>query len=225
MQDYAREPPSAAETHCPDNLLRLRKDVHTLWDAHRIAIVPKLGAWTVHVLHRGATDDLETLYHNQQLQPVAGVCRQYLLARFAMAVFSMSLFVSQFTTTRRRILYIKAAGDLPQVGELTPDQIKASFGPPATRTKSSSRSPNKRTRAATPEDGDNPCYQDDDSCYHDDTSTCYSEAELDSDAGGCCRGMKLDTTVGCCPSRDLDDSGVEDSDEMDRGRPRKRIRV
>lgn len=213
MQYHAREVPRAAETHCSENLLRLRKDIHALWDAHHIALVPKEGAWTVHVLRQGAKSDLETLYHNQQLRPVAGACREYLLARFAMAVFSMSLFISQFTTARRRLLYIKAPGDPPHVGDFAPGQVRTMFGPPATRAKSCSRSPSKRARAATPEDGD-------DQCYHDDTSTCCSDIGQDSDTGGCCRGLKLDAGLPYSPSRELDDPGAED-----RGRPRKRIRV
>jgi hypothetical protein len=90
----------------------------------------------------------------------------------------------------------------------------------ASRSKSSSQSPSKRPRAASPA-------ANDDICYQDDARTCYDDVDWVSDARGRCRALDFDAALGCCPSRDLDDSGVEETDDSDmkRGRPRKRIRI
>ncbi|KAK4149675.1 hypothetical protein C8A00DRAFT_37736 [Chaetomidium leptoderma] len=130
------------DTHCPDNLLRLRKDVHTLLGAHRFAFVPKRGACVVHVLEVGETDE-----------PLVGVRRQYMLARFAIAVLDKSMFARQPSKGLRRLVWNGVRGEEPEVKELSAKQCRAIFGAGA-RGKSSSWSPSKRGRAEGDGNGD-----------------------------------------------------------------------
>ncbi|KAK3346325.1 hypothetical protein B0T25DRAFT_276599 [Lasiosphaeria hispida] len=205
MYEYARQPSASMDTHCPDNSLRLRKDVHTLWDAHRFALVPKQGAWVAHVLEAGVTDELQALYHNLQLQPLAGVRREYMLARFAMAVLDKAMFARQPSKGLRRLVWIGTRGEDPGVKELSPKQCRAIFGVGA-RGKSSSRSPSKRARAEGDDDDENgPRVQDD-------NSDCCDYSEHESRMAADCSCLSLDGS----------DEGEED--EIERGRPRKRLR-
>jgi hypothetical protein len=75
-----------------ENLILLREDVHNQWDRTCFSIVPKLKdnntwTWTAHV-HK-PVQELHALYHNVQLQSLAGVQHEYLLARFAWDMFPM----------------------------------------------------------------------------------------------------------------------------------------
>ncbi|KAK3319500.1 hypothetical protein B0T19DRAFT_445308 [Cercophora scortea] len=163
MYKYARQPSASMDTHCLDNYLRLRKDVHTLWDAHRFAFVPKQGAWVTHVLEVGVTDELQALYHNLQLQPLQGVRREYLFARFAIAILDKPMFARQPGKGPRRLVWVETGAEEPGVKELSAQQCRAIFGPGA-RTKSSSRSPNKSPSKRTRTDGD-----EEDGCECDDS--------------------------------------------------------
>jgi hypothetical protein len=201
MYVYARQPSASMDTHCPDNSLRLRKDIHNLWDAHRFAFVPKEGAWVAHVLEAGVTDELQTRYHNLWLQSLTGVRREYLLARFAMAVLDKAIFARQPTQGSKRLVWIGARGEAPEVKELLGKQCQTIFGSGA-RGKSSSRSPSKspskRARSG-----------DDDGYWRgsqDNADGCYPED--DSYVGG-----------NCCLGLDGSDEG-----EPERGRTRKRRR-
>ncbi|KAK1827133.1 hypothetical protein QBC39DRAFT_183271 [Podospora conica] len=217
MNNYATRPADAHFTHYRENIIRLRQDVHTLWDAHRIALVPKQGAWVVHVLFNDTTNELQALYHNQQLQPVAGVAREYLLARFAMAVFREAAFALTSSRTPRRLRYISDDG-VTKTEDLTLTQREDLFSPPNPRGKSTSRSPAKRQRSTGGIGDEDLC---EDLCGQDDATTCCDDVGWDSDARGYCRDLG-DDAAPCCPLEKAEDM---DSDEMTRGRPRKRMRL
>ncbi|KAH6631939.1 hypothetical protein F5144DRAFT_612484 [Chaetomium tenue] len=73
-------------TDDPRNAVLLRSDIQTLFNAQRFVLVPKKGAWVSHVLYGSPNDEMATLYHNVELQPLKEVAVEFLLARFAWAV-------------------------------------------------------------------------------------------------------------------------------------------
>ncbi|KAK3690545.1 hypothetical protein B0T22DRAFT_516134 [Podospora appendiculata] len=164
MYVHARQPSASMDTHCPDNTLWLREDVHTLWDAHRLAFVPKQGAWVAHVLEAGATDELQAL-------------REYLFARFAMAILDKAMFARQPGKGPRRLVWIGTGAGEPGVRELPAQQCRAIFGLGALGTRSS-RSPNKSPRKRTRTECD-----DEDDCDYGDEIGSYESDMSETERG------------------------------------------
>ncbi|KAL8895723.1 MAG: hypothetical protein Q9207_008043 [Kuettlingeria erythrocarpa] len=69
------------------NLFLLKKDIHTAYDAHKWAIVPKSAKWVYQ--HLDTAPELGSLFHNIELYSLEGLRTEYLFARFALAVFPM----------------------------------------------------------------------------------------------------------------------------------------
>jgi len=74
------------------NMLLLRSDLHTVYDAHEWAIVPKESradeGKPKPVFHQlKQSDELSQLYHNKKIHCISGVSIEYLLSRFAFAIF------------------------------------------------------------------------------------------------------------------------------------------
>ncbi|GAB7336119.1 hypothetical protein MBLNU13_g08911t1 [Cladosporium sp. NU13] len=90
-----------------ENVICLREDVHTLWDRMYFSFVPKLTsedtyAWVVHV-HK-PSQEMHALYHNLQLQPLAGIRHEFLLARFAWDIYpSLQGFLQRMVTRRLKL--------------------------------------------------------------------------------------------------------------------------
>lgn len=124
------------------NAILLRSDIHTIFDQKRLVLVPKISAFVVHILAPGFTSELVDLYHNVQLQPLAGVAVEYLFARFAWSVFTLAVNFLQQGYGRR--LMVRGENGETKVTESTGDQCRqfsVSRG-----TKSRSQSPRKRQR-------------------------------------------------------------------------------
>lgn len=148
MFAYTANPGLSADTRCADNAILLRRDLHTMWDDDRFAIVPKEGRWVIHGLWRSPSDELETEYHNLELQPLHGVARHFLLCRFALAIFAKSVFFHQ--SVPRRLLTLDCE-DNPQVQSMSSAEYRALCFP-AIRTNSRSTSPTKRTHSVRSSD-------------------------------------------------------------------------
>jgi hypothetical protein len=73
----------------PDNSIRLRSDIHTIFDAKRFAIVPIDKRLVVYCFNTRLGSQAERLYHGVELHRVhdSGCLGQFLLARFAYTVF------------------------------------------------------------------------------------------------------------------------------------------
>jgi hypothetical protein len=73
----------------PDNSIRLRSDVHTIFDAKRFAVVPIDERLVVYCFNARLGSQAERLYHGVELHRVhdSGCLGQFLLARFAYTVF------------------------------------------------------------------------------------------------------------------------------------------
>ena len=90
-----------------ENVIALREDVHTLWDRMYFSFVPKLTsddtyAWVIHV-HK-PSQEMHALYHNLQLQPLAGIRHEFLLARFAWDIYpSLQGFLQRMVTRRLKL--------------------------------------------------------------------------------------------------------------------------
>ena len=125
------------------NAMLLRSDVHTIFNQKRFAIVPKSSILLVHILAPGSSLQLTSLYHNVSLQPLIGVAIQYVLARFAWAIFAQSVNFVQQGLTRRLCIYV-GDGDT-SIADLSGDQCRQLLSPGA---KSRSQSPRKRQRDA-----------------------------------------------------------------------------
>jgi HNH endonuclease len=70
----------------PMNMIKLRSDIHTIFDAKRFTIVPKEKLLTVHTFNEMAISEVFRLYHNVPIQQFeAGV--EFLFARFAYTIF------------------------------------------------------------------------------------------------------------------------------------------
>ncbi|KAK2736636.1 hypothetical protein FQN55_001582 [Onygenales sp. PD_40] len=155
---HTARPWSSVYTNCPENAILLRRDLHYIWDSHQFAVVPKRGRWVVHILDNQVTDELQERYHNLETQPIIGVAREYLFARFALAILGrMSIFTKQGFP--RKLIIME--DNSPQLKNLSSKECRDLFGPPNT---SRSQSPKKRQRPSQLEQN-----QDDDSIDHNST--------------------------------------------------------
>ncbi|KUI73476.1 hypothetical protein VM1G_08916 [Cytospora mali] len=100
MAQYADEPGHGIKDAA--NLATMRSDLHSLFDSHRFAIVPKPSttstasssssfALAMHVLREGS-DGIVQLHHNVSIQPssAATLSRHSLFARFALSIFTLA---------------------------------------------------------------------------------------------------------------------------------------
>lgn len=73
----------------PDNSVRLRSDIHTVFDAKRFAIVPIEGRLVAYCRNSAPVSQLNRLYHGVELHRISdpGYLAQFLFARFAYTVF------------------------------------------------------------------------------------------------------------------------------------------
>lgn len=92
MHNYNRDKHRNKTVTNVSNLFLLRSDIHTVYDMHKWTIVPKESRadqgrpkLVFHQLKQST--ELSQLYHNKQIHPIGGVSIEYLLARFAHAIF------------------------------------------------------------------------------------------------------------------------------------------
>ncbi|KAL8919416.1 MAG: hypothetical protein Q9208_006794 [Pyrenodesmia sp. 3 TL-2023] len=131
------------------NLFMLRKDIHTAYDAHKWAIVPKSSTWVFQ--HLDTAPELGALFHNTELYPLTGLRSEYLFARFALAVFPM---LNAFLTNMRskRLLGGLTGTVDPSGKEFSGQWCLEQF--PAPGTRSGRSSPTKNNKRPAPNDHD-----------------------------------------------------------------------
>lgn len=91
----------------PANSIRLRRDVHLLWDSLFFSIVPKESQdgetadirWCAHGMVQD--EELHADYHNRTTESLAGRSVEYLYARFAWDIFPKVIGFLQSTQPRR----------------------------------------------------------------------------------------------------------------------------
>lgn len=93
--------------HSPANSIRLRRDVHLLWDSLFFSIAPKesrhggsnRSIWRAHSMV--SDEELYTDYHNRPTEPLTRRAVEYLYARFAWDIFPRVIGFLQSTQPRR----------------------------------------------------------------------------------------------------------------------------
>ncbi|KAK3046438.1 hypothetical protein LTR09_012077 [Extremus antarcticus] len=170
---------------CASNLLRLRRDVHYLWDNYYFSIVPKCtpesgdkGTWHTHSMSQD--QEVYEDFHNKPTEPLAGRTAEYLFARFAWDIFPKLIGFLQ-SSQPRRLAVRQANGDV-DVKFYTPPECRR-FAEAQGRGRSAS--PTKRSRK-------------------DDSDSLAEEAEID------CYSRKRPRTCSTLSDLDCLDSGVSD---------------
>ena len=142
------------------NMLLLRVDMHRTFDALKWIIVPKTTYETdengssifktqlvFHLME--PAPQLATLYHNVPLGEVQGLCKEYLLARFALAIFQQLVPFFRRLVPRHLIV---VGEDRTRSSELwdgprLADQYGERTSSPTKRSQAGGESPTKRSRA------------------------------------------------------------------------------
>ncbi|KAI9767691.1 MAG: hypothetical protein M1840_005563 [Geoglossum simile] len=146
-----------------NNVMALRSDLHSALDRRVFAFVPKPIAppgspsskttthFVTHVLQQ--TSEIGPFYHNASILPVHGVPSEFLLARFAWAIFpSLIPFLS---SGKERLLLM--AQDGPSVAKLvSADECYVLAGNRKSASRSRSASPKKRKAEDTPLESNSP---------------------------------------------------------------------
>jgi hypothetical protein len=109
----------------PANSMRLRRDIHKLWDTMLFSIVPKkqhdaegdVVRWHAHGMVKD--EELYAHYHNRPLKPLAGRAAEYLFARFAWDVFPKVISFLQSSQPRWLAVGLPQAPQQPTFGWLT----------------------------------------------------------------------------------------------------------
>ncbi|KAL7789143.1 hypothetical protein V8C37DRAFT_386841 [Trichoderma ceciliae] len=148
MFAYTANPDFSSDTRCAESAFLLRRDLHRMWDDHRFASVPKADKWVIHLLWKSPSDELETEYHNLELQPLYGVARQFLFCRFSLAILSKGTFLNQ--SVPRKLVTIDSNG-APQVRSISANEYHTLFYPIG---RPSSRSPSPKKRQLSLQDND-----------------------------------------------------------------------
>lgn len=99
------------------NNILLRSDLHKLYDQHRWLITPKerngeegKARLTCH-LFTTPTRELTRLYHNAEMHEIKGVDVHYLVARFALAIFTMMKYFLVNGLSRQLTVRVRATGN------------------------------------------------------------------------------------------------------------------
>jgi hypothetical protein len=129
------------------NLIRLRRDVHSLWDSLFFSIIPKKlpnhendgATWYAHSMVQD--EELYADYHNRPMESLAGRAVEYLYARFARDIFPKVIGFLQSTQPRR--LAVRRSNGEVEVRYFSPQECKC-FTQGQGRGRSAS--PTKRSR-------------------------------------------------------------------------------
>lgn len=101
------------------NLLPIRQDLHTMWDPHAFAFVPKHGQFVAHILTAPTPGSREfaTEWQNRPIQRNAfeGVAKPYLFAKFAQDVFMLLKPFVACSPVGRYVARLRATAD--EMGE------------------------------------------------------------------------------------------------------------
>lgn len=121
MRRYEDEQHSMRFIHNTRNTLTIRSDLHTMWDAHTLAFVPKQGHFVAHVLAAPTPGGREFAaeWHNRPVQRNAleDVAKQYMFAKFAQAIFMLLKPFVAFAATQRYVARLRAkSGEMEQYG-------------------------------------------------------------------------------------------------------------
>ena len=122
------------------NAFLLRQDIHTTFDDRKFVIVPKQTQWVVHFLE--STCNLLPMYHNTSVSLHKSVSPQFLLVRFAWAIFPlMRNFLKKMRTRKLRLRVLEGGRDF-EIRDVEWPELEVLSAPNRPR----SSSPKKRSR-------------------------------------------------------------------------------
>ncbi|EJP69771.1 uncharacterized protein BBA_01736 [Beauveria bassiana ARSEF 2860] len=153
MLQYSSQPQAVVtnKTNNPCNAMLMGAQLHSVYDQRQFVIIPKWGAWLVHVLSGPHSEELAAVYHNIEPQPLSGLAVEYLFARFAWTVLAQTCFLEAGVPRR---LVVRGKDGQPTAREVSGTECRIMFTPSLSRSKSRSQSPKKRVRDDTAEDED-----------------------------------------------------------------------
>ncbi|KAM3510876.1 hypothetical protein MY11210_005479 [Beauveria gryllotalpidicola] len=152
MFQYSSRPEAIItnRTNNPRNAILMGSQLHSVFDQRQFVIVPKWGAWLIHVLSGRYNEELPSVYHNVPLKPLSGLAVEYVFARFAWTVLAQATFLE--AGVPRRVV-VRGEDGLPTAREVSGQDCRTIFTPSLpSRSKSRSQSPKKRVRDDTTED-------------------------------------------------------------------------
>ncbi|KAL8281668.1 hypothetical protein RB600_005210 [Gaeumannomyces tritici] len=169
MSRYCRNPSVVHHVMDDKNILLLRSDLHSIFDARRFTFTAKFGVnptsassptgsssavtLILHVLQPSLSSELVHLYHNRQLQPVRGLAPEFLLARFAWSLFTDELYpFFSGMSLYNVLLYNRDTMELEE-DSLPGHAIRAKMRVFPTYTTTGSKSPRKRPHDEAPGEG------------------------------------------------------------------------
>lgn len=198
------------------NVVGMRHDLHNLWDAHAFALVPRCDTFAIHVLSTSSRPlaEFAALWHNVPVQTGAllDTAGEYLLAKFAQAVFMLLKPFIAYSAVHRLLARLRAKSSDPRHGSevkeewVSGDSLKELYAGGDLWSAGAGR---KRSRSQA--SGDLATSKQGDSC-----SDGISDSDSDDHSGWYERNVR--PGVAAWTSDDDDDE-----DEL-RGRPRKRCR-
>ncbi|ROW02555.1 hypothetical protein VPNG_07845 [Cytospora leucostoma] len=150
--------------HNDHNMVPMRQDLHTVWDSHLFALVPKRGSFVVHVLTipDTAISEFATEWHNRPVQEGAldNTGKAYLLAKFAQAVFVLLRPFIAYSAVPRFIVTLETRADDPRhpyeakEGWVPAFSLSEMYSARGSRNPSASADSRKRPRSQASAHGD-----------------------------------------------------------------------
>ncbi|KAM3559597.1 hypothetical protein MY1884_003359 [Beauveria asiatica] len=153
MFQYSSRPEAIVtnKTNDPRNAMLMGAQLHSVYGQRQFVIIPKWGAWLVHVLSGPHGEELAAVYHNIEPQPLSGLAVEYLFARFAWTVLAQTCFLEAGVPRR---LVLRGKDGLPTACKVSGTDCSIMFTPSLSRYKSRSQSRRKRVRDDTAGDED-----------------------------------------------------------------------
>ena len=144
MYDYVPSTATDKMKHA-NNTIRLRSDIHTIFDAKRFAVVPMEKRLVAYCFNEESGSQVERLYHGVELHRlrVSGHFNHFLLARFAYTVFEHLRGFLDANASRK--LRLRLQNDW-MIQLCDRDKCQAYARATASQGKSRSVSPKKRQR-------------------------------------------------------------------------------
>lgn len=150
MQQYNLSTRVEPAVDDPANAVSMRSDLHQGFDVYKnFVIAPKVSQWSVHFLE--PTLDVGNLYHNCPLDLSASISPQFLLSRFAWAIFpELGPFLRTNSTKAIKVPVMTEHGLAEEVKMMAKDELTKIFD--STKSKSRTPSPTKQEKRTAPED-------------------------------------------------------------------------
>jgi hypothetical protein len=126
------------------NALAMRSDIHRAFDECKFVLARKSSRWTVHFLER--TYDLGRMYHNRPIEVMAGVSPEFILTRFAWAIFPIVKAFMEHGPKRVVKVLVQCEGGFQ---EIVKTLDLASFEQITAASRGRNTSPKKRKAAGT----------------------------------------------------------------------------